>query len=76
MFIYELFLSFKFLNEDKKQKLEKLEMKMECCSLGLSGSYVTPYSHAPPLPDNWRKSSEDNTKTQGEQRKEIWLIKG
>lgn len=57
------FLFFKFLNKDKKQKLEKLETKMECHSLGLSGSYITFYSYDPPLPNNQRKSSEDNTKT-------------
>lgn len=38
--------------------------------MGLSGSYIVLYSYAPPLPSNQRKSSEDNTETQEEQRKE------
>lgn len=43
---------------------------MDCISLGLSGSYTVLQSYAPPLPGNQRKSSEDNTKPQEEQRKE------
>lgn len=39
------------------------ETKMDGSPLGLSASYIVPFSHLPPLPSSQSKNLKHNTKT-------------